>query len=371
MFMNPLSRRTGWKQRPCSSQKNRWRARAGLIWGLLFFASFQLGMTLYMDYCRPELQDPEYGQKLALLRARLQKQEKRPLILVLGSSRSELGIRPEALPPLHVDGETPLVFNFALTGSGPVMELLCLRKLLAAGIHPTQLIVEVLPPLLHQEGAWAEENWLNIDRLSIRDLLMLRRFWQHPGSSLLQGIQSRLVPWFSNRYIIMSRFAPCWLTWETRQDDWGAIGSSGWLPYHHPVVDAKEYQHGLEFAHKQYAPGLNQFHVSEVPDRALQELLDLCRVEHIAATLLLMPEGRDFQSWYSPAVREEIDCYLAEVGVHYAVPIIDARSWMEDGAFFDSHHLLPSGATIFTQRLGREALQPLLEANGILARGNW
>jgi hypothetical protein len=358
----PAGRRTGLRQ-----WRSR-RARASLLLGVLCFAGMQLGMGVYIDSRHPELRDAEYGQKLARLRSRLAETPGRPLIVFLGSSRSELGFRPEVLPTLRVAGEPAVVFNFALSGSGPIMELMCLRRLLAAGIHPTQLIVEVLPPLLHQEGEWAEEHWLPVDRLGVTDLFLLRHYWQHPWSSSVEGLASRLVPWFSNRYAIMTRCAPCWLTWDMRQDDWGALDRSGWLPYRQEAVDAEEYRRGLEFARGQYAADLKRFHISDAPDRALHELLRLCRVKHIAVTLVLMPEGRAFQSWYPPAARAEIERYLARVGAEHGVALVDARLWMEDNAFCDGHHLLPRGAAVFTQRFGQEVLQPLLEGKTAFAR---
>jgi hypothetical protein len=89
-------------------------------------------------------------------------------------------------------------------------------------------------------------------------------------------------------------------------------------------------------------------------------LLALCNGQGIAAMLVLMPEGTQFQSWYAPAARAEIDSYLATVSREYAVPLVDARSWLPDTAFFDSHHLHPDGATAFTERFARQ-LVPGLE----------
>jgi hypothetical protein len=79
----------------------------------------------------------------------------------------------------------------------------------------------------------------------------------------------------------------------------------------------------------------------------------LCRQQNIATTLLVMPEGPEFQSWYAPAARAEIDTYLSRLSRDYGIPLIDARSWLPDTAFFDSHHLHPDGATAFTQRFER------------------
>jgi hypothetical protein len=84
------------------------------------------------------LRDPEYGTK----RARLAENRGRPLRLVLGSSRTNLGIHPVALPPLPAvparDGAPtePVVFNASLMAAGPVLQLLCLRRLLSNGIRP-------------------------------------------------------------------------------------------------------------------------------------------------------------------------------------------------------------------------------------------
>ena len=41
--------------------------------------------------------------------------------------------------------------------------------------------------------------------------------------------------------------------------------------------------------------------------------------------------------------------------------MIDARTWVDDRGFWDTHHMLPAGAHQFTERFGREALQPALQ----------
>ena len=78
-----------------------------------------------------------------------------------------------------------------------------------------------------------------------------------------------------------------------------------------------------------------------------------------------------FRSWYPPAVRSEIDAYLAGLSREYAVPVIDAHAWVGDGVFADGHHLLPAGADAFTERFGRDALQPLLEGRAGPAQALW
>ncbi|MGH7194178.1 MAG: hypothetical protein ACREJM_11720, partial [Candidatus Saccharimonadales bacterium] len=94
----------------CPARKRRSHARAAVCCGLAAFAVLQIGLSLVMDQWAPVLHDPEYGHKLALLRARQVEHPEQPLVLVLGSSRSGIGLTPAAFPPLAVDGRPALVF---------------------------------------------------------------------------------------------------------------------------------------------------------------------------------------------------------------------------------------------------------------------
>ena len=94
------------------------QARAALLCALTFFLGFQAALTVAMERWRPELRDPEYGYRLAHLRNLLAKHPGRPLVLALGSSRTQLGFRPAALTWAAADGAPPPVaFNGALVGS--------------------------------------------------------------------------------------------------------------------------------------------------------------------------------------------------------------------------------------------------------------
>src|SRR5262249_4627122 len=104
------------------------RSGAFFVWALLAFLGIQFSLCLLMDHWQLELRDPEYGYKLGRLRERLAEEPHRPLWIILGSSRSGLGFRPGVLPHCRAgDSESPILFNFALTGGGPLVELMCLR----------------------------------------------------------------------------------------------------------------------------------------------------------------------------------------------------------------------------------------------------
>ena len=71
------------------------------------------------------------------------------------------------------------------------------------------------------------------------------------------------------------------------------------------------------------------------------------RVEHIATGGVAK---------YPDIVQTSLD----ELAAEYGVPVLDAREWMTEDDFSDSHHLTCAGATRFTERLAVEELAPWL-----------
>src|SRR4051812_40711862 len=113
------------------------------------FVAVQFVLNVVVDGWHPGLYDSEYAVRLRTLRARVAEAPGRPLLLLVGSSRTEMNFLPEVLPPLHTaSGETPLVFNFSHLGAGPVMNLLEVRRLLRDGVRPGWLVLEAMPPQL-------------------------------------------------------------------------------------------------------------------------------------------------------------------------------------------------------------------------------
>jgi hypothetical protein len=77
--------------------------------------------------------------------------------------------------------------------------------------------------------------------------------------------------------------------------------------------------------------------------------------------LVLMPEATSFRAMYGPGSDGRLQHYLGDLHQQFDVPVIDARPWVEDGHFRDSHHLLLPGAKDFTEKLAREVV-PLVSA---------
>jgi hypothetical protein len=347
------------------------RAGWALGWGLLFFACLQLGLAVVMERWRPELRDLEYGAKRARFRARRRENPGRPLLLVLGSSRTNLGFRPDALPDLPAvapprggPARPPLVFNCSLMGAGPVLELLSLRRLLDDGVRPDWVLLESWPPYFNQEGERAEWVRIPVTRLAWSDLGGLRRYHPRPDLLYESWCLARLAPWSSSRFQLLTRCARDWLPREPRRDDlWNNINPWGWLPYHGSMEPAAVRQRAAH-VRETFQPILRDYHISAVSDRALREALTLCRQQGIRVALLFMPETSEFRSWYPPAVRAESDRYLRALSAEYGAPLIDAHDWVPDADFGDGYHLLPRGAAAFTRRCGQEELPRFLRGEG-------
>jgi len=118
----------------------------------------------------------------------------------------------------------------------------------------------------------------------------------------------------------------------------------------------------LEGTRAEYGPLVRDFRVGAGPRAALREALALCRAEGVPAALVLMPEGPAFRSWYGAGAWPRVRGLLEGLGREFGARVIDARCWMPEDAFSDSHHLLSDGATAFTRRFGAEAVAPLLSA---------
>ncbi|HVX13401.1 MAG TPA: DUF1574 family protein [Pirellulales bacterium] len=341
------------------------RARRAIFSALAAFAALQIGMSVIMDHWVPVLHDPEYGRKLALLRGRQAEAPNRPLTLVLGSSRSGLGLDPESF------AETPtaaarddLVFNFAITGCGPIQEFQLLKRLLRHGVNPRRVLIEVHPLLYHQENGIGEECWIEPRRMDWRDLILVVDYVYNRRPFVWRWCRCHLAPWYSNRFLILNHFLPTWLDQKAHMDPWSGLTDYGWLPLRKDAVTPEEFQKGTDNAKREYSPMFDAFRVTEPADRALRNLLALCRQQRIETALFVMPEGSQFRGCYTAAARQAINDYLAVVSRQCEVPVYDATEWCNDQDFWDSHHLLVAGAKRFSERFAQQVLADFMARGG-------
>lgn len=341
------------------------RARAAVLWCVLAFLAGQAILAYIVGYAHPEIRDPEYGYRLRHLRQQTETAPHRPLCLILGSSRTLSGIYPPALPPWPADaGPEPLVFNFSQFCAGPVRELQTLRRLLGAGHRPDWLLLEVWPPYWPQRGYWVDElHMMQTDFRPVDLPLVLRYFTVHRQSALTKLATETLLPITGLRSNLLALCACSLLSPDQRGREkqfasWRDGDASGWRPWlERGTEDEFRARIARLQGEKQY---LEHFSISDTTDRSLREILEECRRRHIKTALILMPEHSQLRSWYTPEVHEHINDYLDRLKSEYQAAVFDTRTWMADDKFYDLTHMVPSAAAPFTQRLGRELLQPWL-----------
>jgi hypothetical protein len=334
-----------------------------LTWALASFCLFQITLSIGIETYLPEFRDPDYANKAARLRQRTIEADVKPLTVVMfGSSRTAFGLRgqfaEQELAPMT--GRPTVVFNFGIHGYGPLAQLLSLQRILEEGVRPDLVLIEVLPAILTDERRNPEIQRTPVDRLRLGELSLMARYGASAKEMKREWWLDWLFPWYTHRFAIVSRFKPSWLSWKERHDFFQACDASGWVNPPVQMTTPEQRRKATDYARKEYGFCLEDFHLGGPACKALREILELGKRENIKVAFVLMPEGSEFRSWYTTSVWNQVERFLAEMHSSFGVTIVNAREWVSDDDFTDSHHLLPSGATFFSKRLGREALPPLL-----------
>jgi hypothetical protein len=333
--------------------RRRRRSWPPLLWAGVSFLALQVALGAAVEAHFEAVRDAEYADKEAALLARRAENPGRPLVLVLGSSRTLLGLRAG-----DVADDAPLVFNFGLQGAGPLRQWVVYQRLRAAGVRPDFVFIEVLPPLFNRtDGLFQEEWWLQGERLTLDEVRRVSAWHSNPSRMLREWLRSRLAPalWHPQDFCRELGLGRLSLR-ETSSGPEGRCDDHGWLLTPTDQIEADDIQTCTENARRQYANTLRDFRLAEPPARALEELLACCRRDGVPATLFLMPEGTAFRSWCPPGMVAGYEAWLGDLCRRRGVPLVDARRWVEDDGFWDGHHLLPDGAARFTRRWTREAL---------------
>jgi hypothetical protein len=342
------------------------RSRAGpgkqaeLMWMLGSFVVIQLLLGFAIDRAWMEVRDPEFAARLKRLANCTQQNLDRPLILVLGSSRTNMGLRAGDLsrPP-----DAPLIFNFAIPGSGPIFQHVTMRRLLAAGVRPARVIVEIMPTSLSCRGGRApnEEGLLDSARLDASEVVGVYRYYHRPYRLSVRWATGRLLPAWRHQAGLCDVIG---------LGDGGksSAGSETWLDeygWRRPLaapVTKDQLAKNMQRAMGQYVQALNDGTLAAGPLHAFRDLLDLCKQSAIPVAVVIPPEGSMFRD-------NELDYSAIETAIRRAVRdsgsrLYDARAWIDDAGFWDGHHLTVEGAGQFTERFRREILVPELARTG-------
>ncbi len=338
--------------------------RATLLWALGLYVIVQGVLVVVMDRWHPSLYETAARDKRQQLRRLVAAAPDWPLLVMLGSSRTEQALQAGWLNGLPgPDGKPFLAFNYGAPAAGPLHEELYLREMLDAGIRPRLLLVEYLPPLFAapRGSTTAEEDWLEAPYLSPSQLHRLWPYLARPHRKGRAWLESRLAPAFAHRP-----------TLRTRMEE---VASGTTPPLHYPhdpfgwmlpcPYTQEQLARRLAASRELYHPVLSRFRIGKGPVRAMRDLVALCRRKRIAVVLVVMPESSAFRGWYSAEGRDAPRRLLQELRETQGVQVIDANEWVGDNDFIDGHHVLARGSWVFTARLRHELQLLLMQPGGI------
>lgn len=339
---------------------SRRRARASVLWTLLAFVVLQLGLgALLQSGVITPRDSTAFTYRALRLRERLERRDERPFLAVMfGSSRVrngwQAGVVEKSLVP-WVDRK-PLVYNFGVVGGGHIYSYYSLERLMAEGIRPDLVLIEMFPPFLAQQ-AITELQWFG------------DREWSAQVSD--EGLRSDvqdfsqpwwetwLIPWYTYRFYLLNVIAPELLPAHLRGNDLKHADDFGWVANWAPP----QTQQSVEHVRTQFASHFAGFRLGGPSVQSLRRAIDLCERNGIRVALVLLPEASEMRGWYSADMENQVERFMNHLRNETSVTIADAREWINDEEFSDANHLRASGAAAFTERFAREVLPGLFNGN--------
>jgi hypothetical protein len=316
-------------------------ARRSVIVFFVTLVAMNFILSVGMDLFWPRLRDAEYVEHVRRAQARFTNAAGQPTIAVLGSSRMALGVRP------MVTADGPVIANMSLVGSGPMLQLLALERILRDGVVPTEVLAEFWPPFLNKTGRFSEYARIDPHRFFAADEGFVREFMPDPEGVMALLREVRRTPVWCHRLRLMSHLLPTWLPLARRFDThWVKLDESGWLPGSEPLPEV-ERQARLVQAAEYYKPCFAEFAIEPNAARAYQRMAQLCQERGIRLQLVWLPESSEFRAWSPPAVTQQCEAFLKDVNL----PLLNLRDAMSDRHFADGYHLTTTGAAAFTKML--------------------
>jgi hypothetical protein len=321
-------------------------ARAVLVWFAVAFLLWQLALAGLVETVWPEVRDLEWDQLVQRLRQRRAEAPRRPLVVVLGSSRSQMAFDAAWLSR---SPGGPLVFNASVPGAGPLTQRMQLERLLALDLRPDQVVLEVMPPFFSENGACFEEGFGSWERETLAELTDAVARAREPGRLLKRWLKGRAVPSVFHQPGLQRRLLPAKLCSAGDSFPGGDRDGHGRKPGPGDLSAARRAELTATML-GQYDRALRSPAFCQSRWRDLVELVARCRQQGIGCVLVLPPENTAFRSRLADSTRQSLQAALTALAREYRVGLLDARDWLSDEEFMDGHHATQKGTTRFTAR---------------------
>jgi hypothetical protein len=327
--------------RSSRSALNAARIRASFAWGVVIFLALQLGGGLLLDRYGMAIRFPDAAEVLSEAR----EQPRNPEIVLLGSSRFEVGLDAGEVSK-QLDGGKTLIFNASVPAGDFIATDFMFERLLQDGIQPRLLVLEVSPETLNHRNSWMrfhihrQLTWRDVPRF-LTDILAL--------GDLHILVSERFMPLREHRKDILYAIG------------WSDLGQNAASPSMIPLglkhserlaaasvnVTSELCQRGVELPRillKDYETGGNA-------GQAFQRILQRCRQRNIEVILVGVPVTSWYRSTYTPEIEQAFRDYVETIQHAYGCRFIDLRDRVPDAMFVDIHHLNPTGRVFFSRLL--------------------
>ncbi len=345
-------------------------ARSALGYGFAAFVLTAVVLSVVLDSSRPEWRDPEFGHRLNQIRKWKVDAPQRPLILIAGSSRVQMGISPKAMAFADEPG-SPLAYNLGYRQASPSASALHVLRVIDAGETPAAVLIEFCPAALLSWGGpeSVPNTWPN--RLSYSDLRRLRELGANgdvtPVSPWTRSVwATSMAPWSRCRLTMLSHILPEWVlpgqerNLETeRMDEFGFQS----CPFSDPTPEQR--RSALDVSRKTYEKLFNRTQINPAVDFALAALVARCRALDVPIAFFRIPESVTFRSWFTPASIAAGNAYADHLTQTHGVPIFPSPELLVETDFADGYHLVQHGAERYSRWLADTHLRPWLASQGI------
>lgn len=336
------------------------RSRATLGWALATFVLVQVGLRILIDYWYPAFRDPSFEIKAGRLQRAIEASTSPPVTVVMvGSSLTGNGFHAKYLENiLRADLHQPcLVYNMSSRASGPLTDLVWIKRLLERGIRADLVLIEFAPFLFNSARAPVDVHRFPYYTLEHGDLDILERYGDD-AELIRKWWTCRLVPCHGHRLTMLNCLTPELIPIADRMNLWDNCDERFWAcpnlhtPAELQVIRAKA-KKILDVGIKEFTPGASSV-------QALEELLVLLEKAKVAAALVMVPQGPTLRSYYAPQTLLELKEKVVALSRRHRCSFIDALTWLDEEEFSDFYHTTRDGAITFSTRLATEFLLPAL-----------